>query len=86
MTEEKKSMVEEAQRIITLIRQMEASLDGTRSQHSYSTEDDDLHVTFPLTKCLTVLKEKHMQISKLHRERFEQVKSKFATSTTGEIR
>ncbi|KAI0377069.1 microtubule associated protein-domain-containing protein [Hypomontagnella monticulosa] len=74
VTEEKKHMVDEAQRIITVIRQMEASLDGTRSQHSYSAEDDDLQVTFPLTRCLTVLKEKHMQISKLHRERFEQVK------------
>ncbi|KAI2631045.1 microtubule associated protein-domain-containing protein [Hypoxylon sp. NC1633] len=74
VTAEKKQMVEEAQRIITIIRQMETSLDGSRSQHSYSPEDDDLRVTYPLTRCLTVLKEKHMQISKLHRERFEQVK------------
>ncbi|KAI1393387.1 microtubule associated protein-domain-containing protein [Hypoxylon trugodes] len=74
VTAEKKDLLDEAQRIITIIRQMEASLDGSRSQHGYGTEDDDLRVTFPLTKCLTVLKEKHMQISKLHRERFEQVK------------
>ncbi|KAI0145740.1 microtubule associated protein-domain-containing protein [Hypoxylon sp. NC0597] len=74
VTAEKKDMVEEAQRIITTIRQMEASLDGGRSQHGYSAEDDDLRVTYPLTRCLTVLREKHMQISKLHRERFEQVK------------
>ncbi|KAI1378180.1 microtubule associated protein-domain-containing protein [Hypoxylon crocopeplum] len=74
VTAEKKGLVDEAQRIITTIRQMEASLDGSRSQHSYGSEDDDLRVTFPLTRCLTVLKEKHKQISKLHRERFEQVK------------
>ncbi|OTA61863.1 hypothetical protein K449DRAFT_55218 [Hypoxylon sp. EC38] len=74
VTAEKKDMVEEAQRIITTIRQMEASLDGGRSQHGYSAEDDNLRVTYPLTRCLTVLREKHMQISKLHRERFEQVK------------
>ncbi|KAI1143620.1 microtubule associated protein-domain-containing protein [Hypoxylon sp. FL0543] len=74
VTAEKKDLVEEAQRIITTIRQMEASLDGNRSQRSYSAEDDDLRVTYPLTRCLTVLREKHMQISKLHRERFEQVK------------
>ncbi|KAI0847861.1 microtubule associated protein-domain-containing protein [Daldinia vernicosa] len=74
VTLEKKELVEEAQRLITTIRQMEASLDGSRSQRSYTPESDDLRVTFPLTRCLTVLKEKHMQISKLHRERFEQVK------------
>ncbi|KAI1085853.1 microtubule associated protein-domain-containing protein [Whalleya microplaca] len=74
VTAEKKDMVDEAERIITRIRQMEASLDDSRSQHSYQAENDDLQVTFPLTRCLTVLKDKHTQISKLHRERFEQVK------------
>lgn len=78
--------MEEAQRIITTIRQMEASLDGGRSQHGYSPEDDDLRVTYPLTRCLTVLREKHMQISKLHRERFEQVKSKSNHFIAGDIR
>ncbi|KAI2466011.1 microtubule associated protein-domain-containing protein [Annulohypoxylon bovei var. microspora] len=74
VTAEKKGLVDEAQRIITTIRQMEASLDGSRSQHSYLAEDDDLRITYPLTRCVPMLKEKHMQISKLHRERFEQVK------------
>ncbi|KAI1106243.1 microtubule associated protein-domain-containing protein [Jackrogersella minutella] len=74
VTAEKKELVDEAQRIITTIRQMETSLDGSRSQHSYCDDDDDLRVTYPLTRCLAVLKEKHMQISKLHRERFEQVR------------
>ncbi|KAI0191222.1 microtubule associated protein-domain-containing protein [Xylaria flabelliformis] len=72
VTIEKKGMVDEAERIITLIRQMETSLDDTKAQHSPG--DDDLQVTFPLIQCLKVLKEKHTQISKLHRERFEQVK------------
>jgi protein regulator of cytokinesis 1 len=74
VTAEKKEMVDEAERIITLIRQMEMSLDDSRSQRDY--ENNDLRVTFPVTQCLKVLKEKHKQISKLHRERFEQVKSK----------
>ncbi|GAW21760.1 hypothetical protein ANO14919_112850 [Xylariales sp. No.14919] len=69
---EKKGMVDEAERIIANVRQMEMSLDDTKTQRNL--EHDDLHVTFPLTQCLKVLKEKHMQISKLHRERFEQVK------------
>ncbi|KAI8962467.1 microtubule associated protein-domain-containing protein [Daldinia sp. FL1419] len=74
VTEEKKGLVDEAQRLITLIRQMETSLDGSRSQRSYTPDSDDLQVTYPLTRCLKGLKEKHMQVSKLHRERFEQVK------------
>ncbi|KAI0879217.1 microtubule associated protein-domain-containing protein [Hypoxylon argillaceum] len=72
VTAEKKEMVDEAERIITLIRQMEMSLDDSKAQRD--PEDDDLRVAFPLTQCLKVLKEKHMQIGKLHRERFEQVK------------
>ncbi|KAI1306306.1 microtubule associated protein-domain-containing protein [Xylaria venustula] len=72
VTAEKKEMVDEAQRIITLIRQMETSLDDTKAQRN--PEDDDLQITFPLTQCLKALKEKHTQIGRLHRERFEQVK------------
>lgn len=75
VTTEKKEMMDEAQRMVTAIRQMEASLDDSRSRREYSSEDDDLRVTYPLSRCLQVLKEKHMQISRLHRERFEQVKS-----------
>jgi hypothetical protein len=69
-------MTEEAQRIITTIKQMEASLDDTKSRHEYEAEDDDLKIIYPLMRCLQGLKEKHGQISRLHRERFEQVKSK----------
>jgi protein regulator of cytokinesis 1 len=69
-------MTEEAQRIITTVKQMEASLDDTKNRHEHDAEDDDLKITFPLTRCLQTLKDKHLQISKLHKERFEQVKSK----------
>lgn len=69
-------MVDEAQKIITTIRQMEASLDDSKSRRDYRAEDDeDLKITYPLTRCLQMLKEKHTKISRLHRERFEQVKS-----------
>jgi len=73
---EKNEMTEEAQHIITTIKQMEASLDDNKSHHKYEVEDEDLKITYPLMRCLQGLKEKHLQISKLHRERFEQVKSK----------
>lgn len=55
---------------------MEASLDDNKSRQEYQQEDEDLKITYPLLRCLQALKEKHAQISKLHRERFEQVKSK----------
>lgn len=55
---------------------MEASLDDNKSRQEYQQEDGDLKITYPLLRCLQALKEKHAQISKLHRERFEQVKSK----------
>lgn len=76
MTAEKKEMVEEAQKMITGIRQMEASIDDSKPRRDYQAEeDDDLKITYPLTRCIQVLKEKHIQISRLHRERYEQVKS-----------
>ena len=72
---EKNDMTEEVQRIITTIKQMETSLDDNKNHHEYEAEDEELKITYPLNKCLQVLKEKHLQISRLHRERFEQVKS-----------
>lgn len=77
VTAEKTEMTEEAQRIITTIRQMEASLDDRKSRHEYETEDEDFKITYPLARCLQALKEKHTQIARLHKERFEQVKSKY---------
>ena len=77
VTAEKKDMIEEAQRVITIIRQMECSLDDSKPRRDYqSGEDDELKITYPLTRCLQFLKERHVQISRLHRERYEQVKSK----------
>lgn len=67
-------MTEEGHRIITTIKQMEASLDDVKDRPQYQAEDEALKITYPLTRCLQVLKEKHLTISKLHRERFEQVK------------
>ncbi|KAM0352436.1 hypothetical protein ACHAPU_002103 [Fusarium lateritium] len=69
---EKKEMVDEAKRIITIVHQMEASLDDSNRRHDY--QDDELTITYPLSRCLQRLKEKHTQISRLHKERFEQVK------------
>ncbi|KAI9649321.1 Microtubule bundling protein [Ciborinia camelliae] len=71
---EKNDLTEEAHRIITTIKQMEASLDDNKDHHEYEPEDDDLKITYPLIQCLQGLKEKHLHISKIHRERFEQVK------------
>ncbi|KAK4152069.1 microtubule associated protein-domain-containing protein [Chaetomidium leptoderma] len=75
VTAEKKGMVEEAQRMVTTIRQMEASLDDNQSRRDYQADSDgNLKITYPLSRCLQTLKEKHIQVSRLHRERYEQVK------------
>ncbi|KAL2753294.1 hypothetical protein ACRALDRAFT_1083045 [Sodiomyces alcalophilus JCM 7366] len=72
VTAEKEEMMAEAQKLITTIRQMEVSLDDSRTRRT--SEDDDLQITYPLTRCLQLLKERHIQIGRLHKERFEQVK------------
>ncbi|KAB5570173.1 microtubule associated protein-domain-containing protein, partial [Coniochaeta sp. 2T2.1] len=76
VTSEKKKMLDEAQNMITTIRQMEASLDESKPRRDYQSDEDELKITFPLTRCIQVLKERHIQVSRLHRERYEQVKSK----------
>lgn len=77
---EKNEMTEEAHRIIKNIKQMEASLDDTKAKDEFELEDEELKVTYPLIRCLQILKEKHNTIAKLHRERFEQVKSGYTSS------
>ena len=77
---EKNDMTEEAQRIITTIKQMDVSINGPKDRHEYEAEDEDLKITTPLLPCLQALKEKHLQISRIHKERFEQVKSQHSPS------
>lgn len=69
-------MTEEAYRIIKTVRQMEASLEDRKPDDKYALEDEELKVTAPLSRCLKGLKEKQNAVAKIHRERFEQVKSK----------
>jgi protein regulator of cytokinesis 1 len=74
VTSEKDEMIAQAQNIITTIRQMEASLDEDDHDHTSRPDSDELRVTLPLSRCLQTLKEKHSQVSRLYRERYEQVK------------
>ena len=74
VTAEKAELHNEANKIIKTIKQMEASLDDA-SNNQYQLDDEELKVTTPLSQCLQSLKEKHNTIAKVHRERFEQVKS-----------
>ena len=71
-------MTEEAQRIIKTIKQMEASLEDSQP-NEYRLDEQELKITLPLTRCLQGLKEKHNTMAKIHRERFEQVKSRLET-------
>lgn len=74
-------MTEEAHRIIKTIKQMEESLEDHKPNDDYQLSDEELKVTTPLAGCLQMLKEKHNTIAKIHRERFEQVKSTFPLGT-----
>lgn len=74
VTAEKADLHNEANKIVKTIKQMQASLDGDTNEQ-YHPEDGDLKITAPLTQCLQTLKEKHNAVAKVHRERFEQVKS-----------
>lgn len=75
MCSEKNELVEEGQRIITTIQQMEASLDDDKPNNLYAQQNEELAITYPLAECIRTLKEKHRAISKLHKDRYEQVKS-----------
>ncbi|XHG04387.1 hypothetical protein AWENTII_007658 [Aspergillus wentii] len=72
--DEKNDMTEEAERLITAIQQMEGSLVDEKANGQYHLDDAELRVSYPLNRCLTFLREKYGALSKLHRERFEQVK------------
>jgi protein regulator of cytokinesis 1 len=76
---EKSEMTEEANRIIKHIKQMEGSLDDAKTADTYSAEDDSLRLSYPLIRCLQTLKQKHASVSKIHKERYEQVKSEFSS-------
>jgi protein regulator of cytokinesis 1 len=65
-------LTEEAEKLITTIKQMHSSLEGNGSNYEL---DHELKISFPLKACLQVLKEKHLAVSRVHQERYEQVKS-----------
>jgi protein regulator of cytokinesis 1 len=73
VTNEKHEMTEEAHRLLKTIRQMEAALEDNKPNPNYD-DHDDTAITYPLTRCLQGLKERYGAVSKLHRERFEQVR------------
>ncbi|PGH04416.1 hypothetical protein AJ80_08527 [Polytolypa hystricis UAMH7299] len=74
VTSEKNDMMDEAQRLVKTIKQIESSLDDINGNRHSNGDDPELCVTFPLNRCVNALKEKHSTMSKLHRERFEQVR------------
>lgn len=55
---------------------MEASLDDSKTDVAYGINDGRMKVSYPLLQCMQGLQEKYTIVSKLHRERFEQVRSK----------
>ncbi|KAL4797943.1 microtubule associated protein-domain-containing protein [Aspergillus venezuelensis] len=72
--EEKNEMTEEAQSLINAIQQMEESLVDEKANGQYSLDHNDLQITYPLNRCIAFLREQHSAVSKMHRQRFEQVR------------
>lgn len=86
MTQEKKQIISEAQDMITIIRQMEASMEDPRPRGSSQSHDDGLEISYPLNRCLQALKDKHAQVSRAHKERFAQVKSMYRRHSRRSVR
>jgi protein regulator of cytokinesis 1 len=74
-TREKHDLTDEARRLIKSIRQMEAALVDDKPHRDSDHQDSDLNITLPLRDCITSLREKQNTVSKIHRERYEQIKS-----------
>lgn len=72
-------MTEEARNLISAIQQMEESLVDEKANGQYNLDHNDLQITYPLNRCVAFLREQHNAVSKLHRQRFEQVKSMLYT-------
>lgn len=68
-------MTEEAQRLIKTIKQMQDSMDDSKTGTRF--KNDDTQVTYPLTRCLKALKEKYNSVAKQYQERFEQIRSQY---------
>ena len=66
-------MTEEAHRLAKTIKDMETALEDNKRSPGYG--DEEIKITYPLTRCIQNLKEKYNNVSKIHRERFEQVRS-----------
>ncbi|KAF1933193.1 uncharacterized protein M421DRAFT_97408 [Didymella exigua CBS 183.55] len=72
VTNEKHKMTEEAQHLIKTIKQMQDSMDDSKNGTRF--KNDDTQITYPLTRCLKALKEKHNAVAKQYQERFEQTR------------
>lgn len=76
-TREKHDLTDEARRLIKSIRQMEAALVDDKPNRDSDYQDSDLAITLPLRDCITELREKQNTVAKIHRERYEQIKSAY---------
>jgi protein regulator of cytokinesis 1 len=72
VTNEKQKLAQEAEKLITDMKHMQISLEGKSAGDHI---DADLAITYPLQACLQNLKQRHQAVHKVHRERYEQVKS-----------
>ncbi|EWC48221.1 hypothetical protein DRE_02325 [Drechslerella stenobrocha 248] len=67
---EKNALAEEANKLITSIRQIHRAMDDGRRANEY----DDLVVTYPLRVCVETLKQQHNMLQSQYEQEFEEIK------------
>ncbi|KAF3930548.1 hypothetical protein ABW19_dt0202806 [Dactylella cylindrospora] len=67
---EKNALIEEANKLITTIRQISRAMEDGRGGNQY----DDLAVQYPLRDCVDYLKNEHTHLRKEYERKFEEVK------------
>ncbi|KAK6533599.1 hypothetical protein TWF694_002536 [Orbilia ellipsospora] len=67
---EKTALVEEANKLISAIRQIHRAMDDGRRANEY----DDLVVTYPLRVCVETLKQQHNMLRSQYEQEFEEIK------------
>lgn len=76
---EKNALIDDCQKAIAQMQQMERSLSG---EDDDAADDTSLRVTLPLTKCLSGLKERQKGVKRRHAERYDSIKSEWRTDTS----
>ncbi|KAI5294760.1 hypothetical protein KEM52_003261 [Ascosphaera acerosa] len=71
---EKSELIDKANGLIQTINHMQASLDDPELTRHINSGNQELEITYPLTRCIDDLQQRLAAVSELHQQRFEEVK------------